>query len=136
MVANAAWPPWASVVWLHFNCLRGDSVIDRRIFVCMLASALLALPRAIEAQQTEKVRRIGFISLNSAEMVGHNLVAFRQVLRERGWVEGQNVVIESRFAEGNVDRLPVLVAELIQLKVDVIICSPVLSGGSTIHNGP
>jgi len=95
--------------------------MDRRTFFGTVAGALLALPRAIEAQQTEKVRRIGFISLNSAEMAGHNLAAFRQVLRERGWVEGQNVVIKSRFAEGNVERLPVLVAELIQLKVDVIL---------------
>jgi len=95
--------------------------MDRRTFLGTVAGALLALPRAIEAQQTEKVRRIGFLSLNSAEMARHNLVAFRQVLRERGWVEGQNVVIESRFAEGNVDRLTVLVAELIKLKVDVIV---------------
>jgi len=96
-------------------------VLDRRTFVGVVASALLAVPCAIEAQQTEKVRRIGFISLNSAEIAGRQLVAFRQVLRERGWVDGQNVVIESRFAEGNVDRVPVLVAELIQLKVDVIL---------------
>jgi putative ABC transport system substrate-binding protein len=96
-------------------------VIDRRTFVGLVASALLALPRGIEAQQTEKVRRIGFIGPNSAEIGGHLLAAFRQELRERGWVEGQNVVIESRFAEGNVDRLPVLVAELIRLKVDVIL---------------
>jgi len=96
-------------------------VIDRRAFVGICASALLALPRAIGAQQTEKVRRIGFISPNSAEMAGDNLDAFRQVLRERGWVDGQNVAIESRFADGNADRLPVLVAELIQIKVDVIL---------------
>jgi len=96
-------------------------VIDRRTFVGIFASALVALPRAIEAQQTEKVRRIGFISLNSVEMAGDNLDAFRQVLRERGWVDGRNVAIESRFAEGNVDRLPPLVAELIQNKVDVIL---------------
>ena len=58
---------------------------------------------------------------NSAESNQHLLAAFRQALRERGWVEGQNIVIETRFAEGKVDQLPALVAELIRLKVDIIV---------------
>ena len=65
--------------------------------------------------------RIGFLGPNSGDMAWHLFAVFRQVLREHGWVEGRNVVIEVRFADGKVDRLPVLVAELIQLKVDVIV---------------
>jgi putative ABC transport system substrate-binding protein len=95
--------------------------MDRRTFVGAAAGALLTLPLAATAQQAENVRRIGFLSLNSAEMAQHLLAAFRQGLRERGWVEGKNIVIELRFAEGNVDRLPMLVAELIHLKVDIIV---------------
>ena len=95
--------------------------MDRRTFVGAAAGALLTLPLAATARQTENVRRIGFLSLNSPESVRDAFAAFRQVLRERGWVEDQNIVIELRFAEGQVDRLPVLVAELIHLKVDVIV---------------
>ena len=96
-------------------------MMDRRTFVGAAAGALLTLPLAAEAQQAEKVSRIGFLSLNTAEISEHLLAAFRQGLRERGWVEGRNIVIELRFAEGNVDRLPLLVAELIHLKVDIIV---------------
>jgi putative ABC transport system substrate-binding protein len=95
--------------------------MDRRTFVGAAAGALLTLPVAATAQQAEKVSRIGFLSLNTAEISQHLLTAFRQGLRERGWVEGRNIVIELRFAEGNVDRLPMLVAELIHLKVDIIV---------------
>ena len=121
MIAKGACPAGRTRYGWTFNVSRVIPLMDRRTFVGIFVSALLALPRAIEAQQTERVRRIGFISLNSAEMAGHNLDAFRQMLRERGWVDGQNVAIESRFAEGNVDRLSMLVAELIQVKVDVIL---------------
>ena len=95
--------------------------MDRRTFVGAAAGALLTLPLAATAQQTENVRRIGFLSLNSPESVRDAFAAFRQVVRARGWVEDQNIVIELRFAEGQVDRLPVLVAELIHLKVDIIV---------------
>ena len=96
-------------------------MIDRRTFVGVVASALLALPRAIEAQPAGKVPRIGYLVVNRAEVSQGPLAAFRQGLRERGWVEGQNIVIEVRFAEGQVDQLPALVAELIRLKVDIIL---------------
>ena len=95
--------------------------MDRRTFVGAAAGALLTLPLAATAQQAENVRRIGFLSLNSPESVRDAFAAFRQVLLARGWVEDQNIVIELRFAEGQVDRLPVLVAELIHLKVDIIV---------------
>ena len=65
--------------------------------------------------------RIGYLASNSAAASQYNVSALRQGLRERGWVDGQNVIIELRFADGNVDRLPVLVAELIDLKVDILV---------------
>jgi putative tryptophan/tyrosine transport system substrate-binding protein len=96
-------------------------VIDRRKFVTAAAGALLTLPLAIEAQQAGKVPRIGFLAQNSAEISPHLLVTFRRALGERGWVDGQNILIEARYADGKVDRLPALVAELIRLNVDVIV---------------
>ncbi len=96
-------------------------MINRRAFIGTVTGALLTMPLAAMAQQAEKVFRIGFLSPNTAEIAKQLLAVFRQVLRERGWVEGQNVVFEARFAGGKVDRLPMLVAELIQLKVDVIV---------------
>ena len=95
--------------------------MDRRTFVGAVACALLTLPVAVEAQQSGKVPRIGYLAQTSAVLGEPLLAAFRQGLRERGWVEGQNIVIEIRFADGNVDRFPALVAELLHLKVDVIV---------------
>jgi putative ABC transport system substrate-binding protein len=95
--------------------------MDRRIFVGAVAGALLASPLAIEAQQAGRVPRRGYLVQNNAETSQGPLGAFREGLREHGWVEGQNIVLDLRFAEGKVDRLPVLVAELIQLKVDIIV---------------
>ncbi len=103
-------------------------MIDRRTFVGAAAGALLTLPLAIEAQQARGAPRIGYLVQNSAEVSQHQLAAFRQGLRERGWVEGRNVLIESRFAEGKVDQLPALVSELIRLKVDIIVTG---SSGTT-----
>jgi putative ABC transport system substrate-binding protein len=73
------------------------------------------------AQQAKKVPRIGFIGGSSASAVAARLEAFRQGLRELGYVEEKNIVIEYRYAEGKVDRMPDLAAELVRLKVDVIV---------------
>src|SRR5262249_43996248 len=89
----------------------------------VLAVSLLGAPLAADAQQTGKVPRIGFLSLTSPSDRPLLLDAFRQRLRELGWVEGQNIVIDYRYAEGRVDRLPDLAAELVRLKVDLIIAS-------------
>ena len=85
--------------------------------------ALLTTPRAAEAQQAGKVYRIGYLGNSPRNMpeVSRLLEAFRQGLRERGWVEGRNAVIEWRSAEGRLERLPDLAAELVHLKVDVIV---------------
>jgi putative ABC transport system substrate-binding protein len=93
----------------------------RRDFI--RAVALLAAPLSTRAQQTGKVPRIAFLALNDPESARQLLGAFRQGMRERGWVDGQNIVIELRFAEGKTERLPALVAELINIKVDIIVAT-------------
>jgi len=81
---------------------------------------LLATPLGVEAQQAGKVYRIGYLSSGTATG-SWSLQTFREGLRELGWVEGRNIVIELRFAETRYDRLPGLVAELVRLRVDVIV---------------
>jgi putative ABC transport system substrate-binding protein len=89
--------------------------------------ALLALlaagaaPVTVRAQQAGKVYRVGYLSTPTRESVERGLDAFLRKLRELGWIEGQNLVIEYRWAEGNVERLPELAAELVRRKVDVIV---------------
>ena len=89
--------------------------------VLAVALAAFALPLAAEAQQTGKVYRIGLIGVDAAEEPGHT--ALRQGLRDLGYEEGKNLVIEYRAAEGQYDRLPALTAELVRLKVDVLVTS-------------
>ena len=81
---------------------------------------LLALPLPAGAQQAGKVYRVGFL-WDSPAVWPHALEGFRQGLRDLGWVEGQNIVVEYRWAEGRFDRLPGLAEELVRLKVDVIV---------------
>ncbi|HEV2056384.1 MAG TPA: ABC transporter substrate-binding protein [Methylomirabilota bacterium] len=88
--------------------------------VVLLAVFLLAVPLAAEAQAPAKVPRIGFLTTPSRTN-DPRLGAFLQGLRELGYVEGQNIAIEYRFAEGRPERLPALAAELVRLKVDVIV---------------
>jgi putative tryptophan/tyrosine transport system substrate-binding protein len=95
--------------------------VNRRSFITLLGGAA-AWPQAARAQQQAgKVPRIGFLGLTSPSDRPSLLDAFRQGLRELGWVEGQNIVIDYRYAEGRVDRLPDLAAELVRLEVDLIV---------------
>src|SRR5258705_995236 len=87
---------------------------------------LLAAPLAAEAQQAAKIARIGYLT-SSLGVSPHLPEAFRQGLRDLGYVEGRNLVIEYRDAEGKPERLPALAAELVALKVDVIVA------GATPH---
>ncbi len=96
-------------------------MMDRRAFIGSLAGGLLAAPLAAEAQQVGKVYRVGVLWLNSLQVEPHLHEAFRQGLREFVGVEDRNIVIEFRSADGNADKLPGLVAELLRLKVDVIV---------------
>jgi putative ABC transport system substrate-binding protein len=101
------------------------SVVSKRIFSLALCVMLFALRSSADAQQTMKIPRIGY--LTGATPVGQaaRVEAFRQGLRELGYVEGKNIVVEYRYAEEKLDRLPALAAELVRLKVDVIV-----TGGS------
>ncbi len=99
--------------------------MKRKITVITICSVLFALCFTVEAQQTTKVPRIGY--LTGATPVGQaaRVEAFRQGLRELGYIEGKNIVVEYRYAEEKLDRLPALATELVRLKVDVIV-----TGGS------
>jgi len=85
------------------------------------AGALLAVPRFVQAQQAARVYRIGLVTPLSAVPEPTTVHAFRQGLRELGYVEGKNVIIDARSAEGRPERFPELVAEVIRLKVDVLV---------------
>jgi putative ABC transport system substrate-binding protein len=97
----------------------------RAVLVAIISLALLIAPIA-SAQTTGKVYRIGFLAPGSAGGGRGALEAFQEGLRELGWVEGQNVAIEYRWAEGQFDRLPDLAAELVRLRVDVIAAATAL----------
>ncbi len=99
--------------------------MDRRTFMGTVASGLLAASFAVDAQQAIKTARIGY--LGNANPIHHapSLAAFRQGLRDLGWVEGQNFSIEYRWADGDLDRHPALAAELVKLRVDVIVTAGV-----------
>jgi putative ABC transport system substrate-binding protein len=93
----------------------------RLLLIVGLGLALLSAPVATEAQETGKVYRIGFLSPGGPEQDSSLWAPLRDVLRERGWAEGQNLVFERRYAEGNYDRLPELAAELVRLKLDLVV---------------
>ena len=93
----------------------------RRAFLGALASGLFAAPFAAEAQQAEKVYRIGMPETSSQALNAANIDSFRRGLRELGYVEGKNLAIDYRSADGHRERFPVLAAELVRLKVDVIL---------------
>ena len=90
--------------------------------VLTLCAMLFALSLSVEAQQaTKRIPRVGFLSLNTAFVQKDRVEAFREALRKLGYVEGQNIIIDYRFADGKSERLPGLLAELVALKVDVIV---------------
>jgi putative ABC transport system substrate-binding protein len=92
-----------------------------KLLAYALPVLILATIHLAEAQQTKKVPRIGYLGATSRSINPARIEAFRQGLRELGYVEGKNIVIEYRYAEGKLDRLPALAAELVGLKVDIIV---------------
>jgi putative tryptophan/tyrosine transport system substrate-binding protein len=98
-----------------------------RITVLTLCAMLLALCASAEAQQPTKVQQIGYLSTPPLSVNADRIDAFRQGLRELGYVEGKNIIIEWRSAEGKEDRLPTLATELVRLKTDVIVTAGAIS---------
>ena len=100
---------------------------NRRAFVSGITLGLLAAPVGALAQQPNRIPRIGLLGGGSASAIASRIDAFRQGLRDLGYVEGKTIVIEQMWAEGKLDRLPTLVAELVRRKVDAIV-----SAGPTV----
>jgi putative ABC transport system substrate-binding protein len=98
-----------------------EKTMSRRMMVFVLSVVILSSTHLAQAQQSTKIPRIGYLGFGSSSDNPARIEAFRQGLRELGYVEGKSIFIEWRSAEGNTDRLPSLAAELIRLKVDVII---------------
>jgi putative ABC transport system substrate-binding protein len=102
--------------------IRQEPSMERRTFVALVLGGLLAVPLAAEGQPVTKVYRLGILTVQSRQRAPlYRLLP--QALRELGYVEGQNLVIEWRFAEGHVARLPELAADLVRLNVDVILAA-------------
>jgi putative ABC transport system substrate-binding protein len=95
--------------------------MTRKVIGLALGSLLFALYVPVEAQQAAKIPRIEFLSSTSASTGAHNFEAFREGLRELGYVDGKNVTIEYRWAEGKLERLPDLAAELVSLRLDLLV---------------
>ena len=94
----------------------------RRIFLATVSGGLLAAPLAVAAQQAGKVYRIGIFGEKARDpSEGRMWQAFREELGQRGWIEGKNILIESRWVEGDSARLPELTADLVRLRMDVIV---------------
>ena len=95
--------------------------MKKKITVLTLCATLFALCVAADAQQPGKIFRIGFLDPSTASGSAVVVDAFRQELSKLGWIEGKNISIEYRFAEQKTERLPELAAELVRLRVDLIV---------------
>ena len=111
------------------KCARAKTV-SREIFVWLTVTVLLTTVLPAEAQQPKKVFRIGFLGVSSSSAYSGYIDAFRKGLRDLGYVEGQNIAIEYLYGDGKSDRLADLSANLIRLKVDVILVSGSLAIGA------
>ena len=95
--------------------------MSKRIIALVSVAVVLSGVTLAEAQQSKKIPRIGLLLVPTSSFYSARVEAFRQGLRELGYVEGKNLVIEYRYAEGKLDRLPDFAAELVHLKVDLIV---------------
>lgn len=100
--------------------------INKKALSVVLAALILAFASPAKAQQAGKIYRIGFLASGSppdSSKAASPFTAFRQRLRELGYIEGRNILLETRYAKGNYERLPTLAADLINVKVDLIVAS-------------
>jgi putative tryptophan/tyrosine transport system substrate-binding protein len=104
--------------------------MKKKITVLVLSTMLFALSYSASAQQPKKVPRIGYLSAQEPALESTRSEAIRRTLREFGYIDGQNIAFEYRYAEGKIDRFPELAAELVRLKVDIIVVS---AGGGYIQ---
>ena len=95
--------------------------MTEKIFICLVHTVLLLTISPAQAQQPAKIPRIGYVSGGSPSDPGPLVEAFQQGLRDLGYAEGKNILVERRYAEGNTERVPGLVTELVQRKVDVLV---------------
>jgi hypothetical protein len=114
------------VLWFGFRTVHPDPAqgegkpVRKKILLFVLTTLFVASVNPTHAQQTGKVAHIGFLDQSSASVSAVRLEAFWQEIRKLGWIEGKNITIEYRFAEGKIDRLPELAADLVRLKVELI----------------
>ena len=104
-------------------------IMKQKFIGIALCAMLFTLSLPAQAQQPARIHRIGILSPSSGSFFSARVEAFRQRLRQLGYVEGKNIVIEYRYAEGKPERLPDLAAELVRLKVDVIVTT---NSGATL----
>jgi putative tryptophan/tyrosine transport system substrate-binding protein len=103
------------------NSKNGEKRMIKQIPICLLITVLLTTASSTEAQQPTKVPRLGYLSNTDAATDSGRAEGIRLALRERGYIEGQNIAFEYRYAEGRPDRAPEHAAELVRLKVDIIV---------------
>src|SRR5215510_5110308 len=99
----------------------GAESVNKRLLVSFVAILLLAVVQTVGAQQPKKVSRVGYLTVASRSTILARIDAFRQGIRELGYIEDKNIIIEWRFGEGKQDRLPALADELVRLKPDVLV---------------
>ena len=114
-----SWRRIAAVAGQHTVVVAAGMMIRRVALAAAVALGLLAVPLATDAQQAGKLYRIGYLETGAVRQLPWE--AFRERLRELGYVEGQTVAFEVRWVDGRLDRLPTLAAELVRLKVDVVV---------------
>ena len=110
--------------------MRHDERGNRKLIGVALCASLLTFNLSAQAQQPKKVPQIGYLSALDPASESARSESIRLALRERGYVEGQNIAIEYRYAEGKLERTPELAAELVRLKVDIIVAA---GGDRVIH---
>jgi putative ABC transport system substrate-binding protein len=108
-------------VWHHARYIHTITFIA--VLILILAIGVLVGPAGVEAQLATKVPRIGVLLTNSQSSHSTNVEALRQGLREHGYVEGRNIVLQYRYGDGKLDQLPKLAADLVGLNVDLIVTS-------------